>query len=64
MDAAKFIKEHPQKTMLQDFLEKYPDAPLKDDGTPYFCPHNIGYCKDASFCKGHDCKYCWNRFVE
>lgn len=57
----KWSAEHPKKTMLQDFLEKYPNAPLEDDKTPSICPHSIGYCEDNSFCKGNTCEDCWNR---
>lgn len=62
----KWSKEHPQKTMLQDFLEKHPDAPLyDDDGIPRrVCPHHLGYeksnnstCRDIS----RSCVECWNR---
>ena len=30
----KWCAEHPQKTYLQDFLEKFPNAKLDDDGEP------------------------------
>ena len=55
--------EHPQKTMLQDFLEKFPNATLHDNGTPYCCPHDLGY-KKRDKCSLDDCVYCWNRPVE
>lgn len=52
--------EHPQKTMLQDFLEKYPNAKKYDSGLPKCCPHMLGYtdktCSDFMFCKE-----CWNQ---
>lgn len=60
-------KEHPQKTMLQDFLEKFPKAPLDNDGIPRNCPQSLGYCDDA-YCGIHPtgkiCIKCWNRPVE
>lgn len=64
----KWAEEHPQKTMLQDFLEKYPNAPLKKDGTPqYVCPYQLGYDKSDD-CIYEDtytcCKKCWNRPLE
>lgn len=59
----KWSKEHPQKTMLQDFLEKYPNARLNTDGTPHCCPTNLGYIKDP-YCKWEGCLKCWNRPLE
>lgn len=57
----KWSKEHPIRTFLIDFLEKYPNAIL-DSGIPKgICPHGLGYCKDDSFCYNHNCKECWNR---
>lgn len=62
----KWSQEHPRKTMLQDFLEKYPKAMLSEDGVPkYTCPHELGYCEEI-YChtnKG-DCLVCWNRPLE
>ena len=38
----KWAEEHPQKTMLQGFLEKYPNAPKEEDGMPmYVCPFHL-----------------------
>lgn len=62
----KWSQEHPRKTMLQDFLEKYPKARLEKNGTPKdVCPENLGYCEEI-YChtnKG-DCLACWNRPLE
>lgn len=63
----KWAAEHPQKTMLQDFLEKYPKAILsKRDGAPgirpyNICPHYLGYGKGEC---NKDCTSCWNRPIE
>ena len=38
-------KEHPLRTRLQDFLGKYPNAPIEPDGTPDVCCIPLGYCK-------------------
>lgn len=58
----KWSKEHPQKTILQDFLEKYPKAQLCDDGTPNVCPKDLGI---SNMCVSlNDCHDCWNRPVE
>lgn len=36
-------KSHPRKTILDDFREKYPDAPLINDTYPLICPYDLGY---------------------
>lgn len=59
----KWSKEHPQKTRLQDFFGKYPNAPKDADGTPKTCCENLGYCKDCDE-SGGDCKKCWNMPLE
>ena len=59
----KWAEEHPVKTMLQDFLEKYPNAPKdKEVGTPNVCAFNLGYIKEQD-CRNYDysCEKCWNR---
>lgn len=58
----KWSKDHPPKTRLQDFFEKYPNAPIEVDGTPIVCCENLGYC-DA--CNAEtDCVKCWNKVME
>ena len=62
----KWSNENPQKTMLQDFMEKYPNAFLEDDGTPKFCPYILGYCNKKEndiicSCVNYNCVKCWNR---
>ncbi len=59
----KWSKEHPQKTMLVDILEKHPNIPLKDGYPEYECPHHLGYEKERySKCRGSiDCVECWDR---
>ena len=63
----KWSQGHPQKTILQDFLEKYPKAKLRNDGTPTgVCPEDLGYCK-GRYCNEInklDCLACWNRPLE
>lgn len=55
-------KEHPRKTRLQDFLEKYPNALMDDVGEPDACSASLGYCKN---CDGYNnCKDCWNTPME
>lgn len=58
----KWSAAHPRKTILQDFLEKYPDALLMDKDYPKICPHHLGYEKE-NICES-DCKACWNRTLE
>ena len=63
----KWSQEHPQKTMLQDLLEKHHKVMLRDDGTPkYICPGDLGYC-EGRYCNEInklDCIACWNRPLE
>ena len=52
------------KTYLEDFKERYPNAPLGDDGTPLVCPCDLyGAAADFENCAttDSDCKACWNR---
>ena len=65
----KWSQEHPRKTRLQDFLEKYPNAPLNGNGIPCLMPWNVGYCGDTSCyaCKEAKSKpsaWCWDQEVE
>ena len=62
-DVVKWSKEHPQKTRLQDLLEKYPSAKLNRSGYPTFCCQALGYCDECLHgCNG--CEVCWNMPVE
>lgn len=57
--------ENKPKIYLEDFLEKYPNAPIKLDGSPYICPCDLGYESiDGRFCKRNlygTCVECWSR---
>ena len=59
----KWTEEHPQKTILSDFMEKHPKAPIDDDGLPEaLCPYDLGYEDDESDCDiSCSCRDCWNR---
>lgn len=59
-------KDHPVKTILMDFLEKYPDAELQRDGFPIVCPHNLGYPSRKPHCLEDEveCELCWNTPLE
>lgn len=60
----KWSDEHPQKTYLSEFLKKYPNALLEDDGTPNFCPYRLGLM-GADDCRNDgDCVKCWNQPIE
>lgn len=54
-------KDHPQKTRLQDFWEKYPNANLDEHGFPDFCCAKLGYVCN---CGETTCEECWNMPVE
>jgi hypothetical protein len=60
----KWSAENPQKTILHDFLEKHPNAPLRESGLPkYVCPNLLGYIDmEKESCP--DCVGCWNRPLE
>lgn len=55
---------HPQKTMMQDFFEKFPNAPKDSFGNPMVCPQTLGYgdfcCDDTK----NNCAVCWSRPLE
>lgn len=59
----KWSDEHPQKTYLSEFLKKYPNALLNDDGTPDICPDKLGLTVIKKPCFG-DCVGCWNQPIE
>lgn len=67
----KWSEEHLRKTLLQDFLEKYPKAELEYNKFPEICPYSLGYATnekcfldtDERFCS-EECEECWNRPLE
>lgn len=60
----KWADEHPPKTIMQDFFEKYPNAPKHDDGTPRLCAKYLGY-ESLNCALGDDeCVKCWNQPME
>lgn len=54
-------KEHPQKTRLDDFKEKYPNANLDEHGVPECCCAKLGYVRN---CGKTTCEECWNMPLE
>lgn len=61
-----WLQEHPQKTMMQDFFEKFPNAPKSEVGTPRMCPCDCGYEKVSNCPNGEMCNSlkCWSRPLE
>ena len=60
-DVEKWSKEHPQRTRLQDLLEKFPKAEIDKEGLPFFCCARLGY---VCTCAKSTCKDCWNMPLE
>lgn len=65
----KWSHDHPRKTRLQDFLEKYPHAPMDEDRLPFLAPRSVGYCGntpcfDCKKAKGKTTAWCWEQEVE
>ena len=72
----KWSKEHPQKTRLDDFKEKFPNFIQNEIGYPQMLPKSLGYCgaQDCLECdyfieqvrdikNSPDCR-CWDLPVE
>lgn len=57
----KWSKEHPQKTRLNDFKEKYPNASPDIHGFPDFCCAKLGYVRN---CAKTTCEECWNMPID
>ena len=52
------VTENPDRTYLEDFKSKFPDAEYGEDGMPHICPHHL-YPAERG-CSG-DCTACWSR---
>ncbi len=59
----KWSRENPVKNMMNDFFEKFPNAPKKNNNEPWCCPHHCGYAEDNS-CNVTGCLECWSRPLE
>lgn len=60
-----WAEEHPEKTIADDFYEKHPNAPGKQDKQPLPCAVHCGYidkCPDDF--SALECKKCWRRPLE
>lgn len=60
--------EHPPKTFLTEFLEKYPNAKLDENGTPKIvCPYYLGLISKNN-CRinriNSNCVECWNQPIK
>lgn len=55
----KWCAEHPTKTYVQDFFEKFPDAYRCVNGTPDPCRNYI-YSRGDICSKDGECFKCWN----
>lgn len=60
----KWSDEHPQKTYLSEFLKNHPNILLNDDGTPTFCPYELGLISVDNCRNDGDCVNCWNQPIE
>lgn len=65
----KWSNEHPQKTLLTEFLKHYPKTELNYFGCPNIAPCELGIVKLKDKCKGRGvycskCKECWNTPIE
>lgn len=58
-----WAKEHPKKTYMEDFLEKFPKAEKDEHGIPEVCRKNI--YGGTKHCSNYDsCTECWNEPME
>lgn len=53
---------HHQKTYLEDFKEKYPNAPISPGTMP--CPSNFGWINMCDINIKTDCEDCWNQTIQ
>ncbi len=59
----KWAEKHPRKTRKDVLLEKFPNAMLMKDGTPYSCCEALGIAVKTE-CEEKRCSDCWNKEVE
>ena len=57
------MSETKQKTMMEDFFEKFPDAPKEASGSPRMCPNRVYDVKCWPCGLPLDCVACWSRPV-
>ena len=56
-----WAKEHPERTYIMDFLEKFPQAKRDRDGLPCFCVQELGDIKSCPDIALRPCEECWNQ---
>ncbi len=62
----KWVEQHPAKTRQDEFLDHYPNAKVRIDGTLTVCPHEIDTnveCYSNVNC-GDCCREYWGKAVE
>lgn len=59
----KWSQAHPEKTILDDVKEKFPNISLNDEGIPDMCPSTLGYfiLAENDECEGKNCAECWKQ---
>lgn len=57
-------RNHPQKTYLMDFLDKFPNCSKNGIGIPLSCRQYIYSETKTVDCKGRSCLECWNEPME
>lgn len=62
--AQKWAEEHPVKTMLMDFFEKFPKAERELSGLPTNCPDTLYGVDQMCIEADMPCFKCWNRPLE
>ena len=64
----KWSRENPIKTLMDDFFEKFPNAPKDERGFPSeACPFMLGYdkgCQSPTPFADEYCVKCWSRPLE
>lgn len=59
-----WLKKHPRKTRVEDFLEKFPRAPISKGVPTRVCPRDVGYMCEQECNRGKKISACWNEPVE
>lgn len=62
----KWAEEHPERTRMDDFFEKFPKATRNEDGVPSVCARDIGYLSKCPSAPDNlvTCSDCWWRPLE
>ena len=58
-----WLKENPVKTIMDDFFEKFPNAPRTKSNLPKCCPYDCGYTAYEE-CYEYGCEECWSMPLE